>query len=91
MDFVIIVINIDLISIRCYCAIRLKNERVLLPIFNLEYFLKCLSGNTFFKIGYQVNTKGNTKKETRKFNLPSLWINILKEFLRQLISCLPSL
>tara|TARA_A100001391_G_scaffold115000_1_gene77750 strand:- start:912 stop:1217 length:306 start_codon:yes stop_codon:yes gene_type:complete len=33
----------------------------------LEYFLNCLSGNTFLKIGYQVNTKGNTKKEPRKF------------------------
>ena len=33
-----------------------------------KYFLNCLSGNTFLKIGYQVNTKGNTKKETRKFN-----------------------
>ena len=39
-----------------------------MPIFTLEYFLNCLSGNTFLKIGYQVNAKGNTKKETRKFN-----------------------
>ena len=33
-----------------------------MPIFGLEYFQKWLSGNTFLKIGYQVNTKGNTKK-----------------------------
>ena len=49
----------------------LNNGRVLHPIFGLEYFLKCLSDNTFLKIGYQVNTKANTKKESRKFNLPN--------------------
>jgi len=72
VDFVIIVINIDLISDKCYCDICLNNGRVLHPIFELPYFLNRLSGNTFLKIGYQVNAKANTKKEPRKFNLPSL-------------------
>ena len=68
MDFVIYLIYIDLILELWYCDISLNNGRVLHPIFGLEYIRKWLSGNTFLKIGYQVNAKGYTTKETRKLN-----------------------
>ncbi len=64
MDLEILVNKLAFISDKCYCDICLNNGRVLHPIFGLEYFQKWLSGNTFLKIGYQVNTKGNTKKES---------------------------
>ena len=41
----------------------LNNGRVLHPIFGLEYFQKWLPGKQKLKSGYQVNAKGNTKKE----------------------------
>jgi hypothetical protein len=63
VDFVIFVINIDLISDRCECAIRLKNELVLLLIFNLTLFRNPFLENQFFKIDILKTTKGNLKKE----------------------------
>ena len=42
----------------------LNNGRVLHPIFGLEYFLKRLLEKQTLKFVYQVNTKGNTKKES---------------------------
>tara|TARA_A100001035_G_C27733924_1_gene478114 strand:+ start:418 stop:537 length:120 start_codon:yes stop_codon:yes gene_type:complete len=38
----------------------------------LEDFQKWLSGKQILEFVYLVNTKGNTKKETRKFILPSI-------------------
>ena len=72
MDLEILVNKLAFISDRCYCAIKLKNGQVLLPIFNLTYFQKRLPEKHILKFVYLVNAKGNTKKETRKFNLPSL-------------------
>ena len=42
----------------------LNNGRVLHPIFGLEYFSKRLPEKQTLKFVYQVNAKGNTKKES---------------------------
>jgi hypothetical protein len=72
VELVIFVINIDLISNRCYCDINLNNGCVLYPFFKRAYFSKRLPEKQTLKFVYQVNTKGNTTKEPRKFiPLPS--------------------